>query len=435
MSSPTFPAVRIPVLADVQLPTVMRVRLPQPKGTPVDNLESAIEQALSSAIKLNALPSGARIAVGVGSRGLTNLPGLVAGVVAYLKGRGHNPFIVPAMGSHGGATAEGQAAVLERLGVSEATVGAPVRATMETVEFGTTSQGIPCMLDANAAAADGIVTISRVKSHTSFDRPIESGLVKMVAVGLGKDRGANYVHRMGPPIGLGEVLPEIGRVLLDNAPMVCGLAVVENAHHDIVTVEAVEPESFHAADERLLKLAKSLLARLPFAQIDAMIVEVLGKEISGAGMDYAVTGRTDIRGVPNPPKPFIHKIGVLGCTPESHGNGMGVGMADYIPRALANSLDLQAMYMNSIVATILEKARIPIVLPDERDVARALALTSWCLDPAQSRFCIIRSTMHLNEILVSNSLFEDIAGTPGVEVLSDLAPMEFSDDGVLLTRC
>ncbi|MBL6928698.1 MAG: hypothetical protein ISR44_05950 [Rhodospirillales bacterium] len=435
MSSPVFPEVRIPALDDVVLPEMMRVRLPQPKGSPIADLDNAIAQALAGAGKLNALSPGARVAVGVGSRGLTHLPTLVAGVVGYLKKRRFEPFIVPAMGSHGGATAPGQAGVLERLGVSEATVGAPVRATMETVEFGTTSQGIPCVLDANAAVADGIVIISRVKSHTSFDRPIESGLVKMVAVGLGKDRGANFVHRLGPPIGLGEVLPEIGRVLLEKAPMACGLAVVENAHHDIVTVEAVEPEDFHAADERLLTFAKSLLARLPFAQIDAMVVEYLGKEISGAGMDYAVTGRTDIRGVANPPQPFIHKVGILGCTAESHGNAMGIGMADYMPRSLANELDLEAMYMNAVVATIGEKARIPIVLKDERDVIRACAFSCWAMEPAQARFCIIRSTMHLNEILVSRPLFADIADTPGVDVLSDPAPLEFTDEGVLLTRC
>ena len=435
MSSPTFPAIRIPALEDVKLPDLMRVRLPQPKGTPVADLETAITQALAGAVKLNALPSGASVAVGVGSRGLTHLPKLVAGVVDYLKGRGFNPFIVPAMGSHGGATGPGQAALLERLGVSEVTVGAPVRATMETVEFGVTSQGIPCVLDANAAAADGIVIISRVKSHTSFDRPIESGLVKMVAVGLGKDRGANFVHRLGPPVGLGEVLPEIGRVLLNKAPMACGLAVVENAHHDIVTVEAVEPEDFHAADERLLTFAKSLLARLPFAQIDAMVVELLGKEISGAGMDYAVTGRTDIRGVANPPEPFIHKLGVLGCTEQSHGNAMGIGMADYMPCALANSVDLEAVYTNAVVATIGEKARFPIVLADEREVVRACAFTCWALEPANARICIIRSTMDLGEILVSPALFADIADKPGVGVLSDPAPIEFSDDGLLLTRC
>ena len=209
---------------------------------------------------------------------------------------------------------------------------------------------------------------------------------------------------------------------------------MENAHHDIVAIEAVEPENFHAADARLLKLAKSMLARLPFAQIDAMVVQLVGKEISGAGMDYAVTGRTDIRGVANPPRPFIHKIGVLGCTPASHGNAIGIGVADYIPRTLANTLDLDAMYMNAMVAAIGEKSRIPIVLPTDRDVVRACAFACWRLDPAESRFCVIRSTMDLNEILVSPTLFEDIRGGAGVEPLSDPAALEFTDDGVLLTR-
>ena len=243
------------------------------------------------------------------------------------------------------------------------------------------------------------------------------------------------MHRLGPPMGLGTVLPKIGRVLLDNGPFAGGLATVENAHHDIVTVEAVEPEDFHAADERLLKLAKSMLARLPFAQIDAMVVELVGKEISGAGMDYAVTGRTDIRGIDNPPKPFIHKLGVLGCSPASHGNAIGIGVADYIPRSLANSLDLDAMYMNAMVAVIGEKSRIPIVLPTEADVVRACAFACWRLDPAEARFCVIRSTMDLNEILVSPSLFADIDGRDGVERLSDPAPIAFADDGVLLSRC
>lgn len=435
MKSPIFPAVPMPMLDAVVPPPVMRVRLPQPKGTPVMDIEATVERALGQARKLNAMPPGLNIAIGVGSRGLTHLPRLVAATVKYLKARGHSPFIVPAMGSHGGATAEGQARVLERLGVSEATVGAPVRATMQVVRFGETDEGLPCLMDANAAAADGIVTISRVKSHTSFDRPIESGLVKMVAVGLGKAEGANCVHRLGPPVGFGTVLPKIGRVLLENGPFACGLATVENAHHDIVAIEAVEPEDFHAADERLLKLAKSMLARLPFAQIDAMVVELVGKEISGAGMDYAVTGRTDIRGVDNPPKPFIHKLGVLGCSEASHGNAIGIGVADYIPRALANALDLEAMYMNSMVSVISEKAKIPLVLPTERDVVRACAFASWRLDPSSCRFCLIRSTMDLNEILVSPALYGDIEGSDGVEALSEPTPLAFADDGLLLSRC
>lgn len=433
-SSPHFPAIHIPFLDDVTPPPLMRVRVPQPRGDPVRDLEGTIAASLAGARKLNGLPQGARVAVGVGSRGLAHLPTLVACVVAHLKKRGYRPFIVPAMGSHGGATAEGQAALLARLGVSEETIGAPVEATMEVVERGRTDDGIPCLLDAKAAVADGIVIISRIKSHTSFDRPIESGLVKMVAVGLGKHRGANLVHSLGPRTGFGVVLPKIGQVLLDNAPFVCGLAMVENAHHDIVAIEAVEPENFHATDERLLKTAKSLLARLPFDQIDAMVVELIGKEISGAGMDYAVTGRTDIRGIPNPTTPLINKIGVLDSTPQSHGNGLGIGVANFIPRALANRLDLDAMYQNAMAALITEKCSIPIVLPTESEVFKACAFSSWNPPAESCRFAVIRSTMDLNEILVSPSLFADIDGDPGVEVLSQPEPIRFSDAGELLTR-
>lgn len=434
MLSPYFPPIDIPVLAGVEPPLVRRVRIPQPRVDAIQDLEGTIKSQLEGAVKINLLPPGSSVAVGVGSRGITNLPLLVRCVVDYLKSRDLEPFIVPAMGSHGGATAEGQTCLLAGLGVTEPAVGAPLRATMEVVEVGQTSEGLKCLIDANAMAADGIVTISRVKSHTSFDRPVESGLVKMVAIGLGKQAGATSVHSLGPAIGLGEVLPAIGRVLIDKSPLVCGLAVVENADHDIVRLEAVEPVDFFATDERLLKLAKSTLARLPFEQIDVLIVEELGKEISGCGMDYAVTGRTDIRGIPNPTQPLIYKVAVLGCTELSDGNATGIGMADFIPRSLANTVDLVSLYMNSITAAITEKARFPMVLNSDEDVVKACSLTSWRATPAETRLCVIRNTLELNEILLSQPLLDDIEGQKGVEVLSTAFPLAFDEDGALLSR-
>jgi hypothetical protein len=233
---------------------------------------------------------------------------------------------------------------------------------------------------------------------------------------------------------MGEALPAIGKVLIENSPLVCGLAVVENADHDVVHLEAVEPEDFFGADQRLLKLAKSTLARLPFDQIDVLIVEELGKEISGCGMDYAVTGRTDIRGITNPLKPLIYKVAVLGCTAQSHGNAMGIGMADFIPRSLANKVDLLSVYMNAITAAIIEKARFPVVLSTERDVVKACTLTSWRATPSETRLCVIRNTLELNEILLSRPLLDDIEGQEGVEVLSAPYPLAFTDDGILLSR-
>ena len=433
MLSPTFPEIRLPHLASTPIPPMLRVRLTHPKGGPIADIEGAVDEALGKSRRFADLRSGASVAVAVGSRGIAHIPEVVMAAVRHLKQRNFAPFIVPAMGSHGGATAEGQAGVLAHLGVTEGTVGAPIRATMETVEYGATLHGIPCRFDKNAAEADAVLCINRVKSHTSFDRPIESGLTKLIAVGLGKQVGAQNVHRLGPR-GYIEVLPELARIAIDNAPIAYGIALVENADKHLVVVEGVEPDGFAAADERLLKLAKSLTARLPFDQMDGLIVEWIGKEISGAGMDPAVVGRVGIRGVPGPKKPFVHKLLVLGVTDDSYGNAVGLGNADYTTRKVANKIDLLPMYMNSITAAGTEATRIPAVLADDITAIRAVVATCWRTDMENARLCQIRSTLHLNEILVSPSLYADLEGRPDVERLSDPAPLEFSDAGELLTR-
>jgi len=242
------------------------------------------------------------------------------------------------------------------------------------------------------------------------------------------------MHALGT-IGLSDVLPEIAKISLRESPIFFGLALVENSNKQLVIVEGAEPEKFHEVDERLLKKAKSLLAKLPFDQIDALVVEELGKNISGAGMDYAVTGRTDIRGVDNPLTPFVHKLGVLGMTKEAKGNGIGIGMADYAPRDLANSLDLYSIYFNAVTATFMEKARLPIILPTDLDVFKACVSTCWVADPKFARLAIIKSTLHLNEILVSPNLFIDIAENENTTLIKDARPLEFSDVGTLQMRC
>lgn len=431
MPSPVFPAVHLPHLDDVPLPDVMRVRLRHKDAPAVPDVEATIRAEMARSRRLKDLPQGASVAVGVGSRGIAKLPILARTVIACLREMGLEPFVVPAMGSHGGGTAEGQAGVLKKLGVSEETVGAPVRATMDTVELGTTAEGIPCRFDAHAANADAVVIIARVKPHTSFDRPIESGLTKMMAVGLGKQTGARNVHRLGPR-GYLEVLPALGRIGIERSPVAFGIAVVENSGHELVQIQGVEPERFLEADERLLVRAKELLARLPFDEIDAMLVELIGKEISGAGIDPAVIGRSDIRGIPNP-KPFVVKLGVLALTEETGGNGIGLGAADYTTVEAANACDLKAMYLNSVTSTMPEKARIPIVLPDEATVMRALVATSWALDLASLRWCHIRSTLEIDEVLVSRALFETVLDHPAVEPLSDPEPYRV-EGGRLLTR-
>lgn len=434
MQSPTFPAVHLSMLQSVRLPDVMRVRLTHPSAPAVADINTAVVDQLAKSQQLKSLHKGAKIAVAVGSRGIAGIAIVTKATIETLKVSGFKPFIVPGMGSHGGGTVDGQIAVLAGLGVTEASMGAPIRATMEVVKYGTSSQGVDAMFDKNAAEADGVIIINRVKSHTTFDRPIESGLSKMVAVGLGKGEGAKRVHVLGPE-GLRDVLPELAQISIDHSPICFGLALVENPNKELVVIEGVEPKDFYAADQRLLKKAKSLLARLPFDQIDALVCQQLGKNISGTGMDFAVTGRTDIRGIDNPPKPFIHRIGILGMTPESKGNANGIGMADFAPKDFINSIDLHALYFNGVTAAIVEKGRVPLVLPHDLDVFRACVSTAWVAEPQKARLCVIRSTAHLNEILVSPSLYVDIKNRDDVEVIEEAKSIEFSEDGKLQTVC
>ncbi|HSA80607.1 MAG TPA: DUF362 domain-containing protein [Geminicoccaceae bacterium] len=432
MLSPTFPEVHLPHLKDVPIPPMLRLRLTHPKSDAIADVAGAVDEALARSRQFADLRGGASVAVAVGSRGIAHIPKVVAAAVRHLRQRGFEPFIVPAMGSHGGATAEGQAGVLAHLGVTEASVGAPIRATMETVEYGATLNGIPCRFDRNAAEADAVLCINRVKSHTSFDRPVESGITKLIAVGLGKQAGAQNVHRLGPR-GYTEVLPALARIAIEHAPIAFGIALVESADKELVVIEGVEPERFAATDERLLKLAKSLAPHLPFEQLDGLIVELIGKEISGAGMDPAVVGRVGIRSVPDPGKPFVNKLAVLGVSEDSYGNAVGLGNADYTTRKVANGVDLMPMYMNSITSGGTEGARMPAVLPDDRTVLKAMVATCWRSDLENVRFCQIRSTLHLHEILISPSLLTELEGRSDVQRLSDPAPLQFSAAGELLT--
>ena len=431
--TPIFPAITMPHLAGIVLPKVRRVMIRQPEEAPLQDLEQSVKESLNHCRQLQKLSAGERVAIAVGSRGIAQISQVVRTVVNFLVEKGMMPFIVPAMGSHGGGTSEGQKKVLEKLGIHEVSMGCEVRSSMKTVDYGPISPGIHCHFDENAASADGIVLINRVKAHTSFPREIESGLIKLIAVGLGKAEGARAVHRTGPK-GLEVVLPKLAKKALQNAPITAGLALIENSNKQICHVEGVEPKEFFDSDKRLLKKAKALMPRMPFEQLDALIVEEFGKDISGSGLDPFVTGRTDIRGVKNPEKPFIHKIAGLSMTGPTDGNGMGSGMLDYIPQKTANQFDLQAMYMNSISATILEKAFIPIVLSNEREVVKALVATCWQEDILFLRLAQIKSTLQLSEMLLTEPLFQE-ANNKGV-ILShqECEDFEFDEEGNLCTR-
>ena len=427
-----FPAIHLPQFADEPLPEVVTAKLHHPVTPALDDVASTTRAVLERSHRFKELPAGSRVAITCGSRGIRSMPLVVATAVNWLKERSLRPFIVPAMGSHGGARAESQTALLAELGYTPQSMGCKIESSMEVVQIGTTSHGIPVWIDKKASEADAILIVNRIKAHTSFDREVESGLSKMVAIGLGKAEGARLIHRLGA-IGYLEVLPEWAGIAIAAAPIAYAIGIVENAEKHAAIIEGAEPEDIATTDARLLPVAKANTPKLPFAQIDVLVVERIGKNISGTGMDTGVIGRSDIRGRPSQDNPLIHKLAVLDLTPEAHGNGLGLGLADFMTAEAANSLDLYAMYMNSCTSTFTERVRLPIVLADEKEVLQAAAATCWRLNGGDARLCIIRSTLHLDQILVSPVLAEEL-GDKG-KILDSPQQLEFDDSGRLLTRC
>jgi hypothetical protein len=345
-----------------------------------------------------------RVAISVGSRGVAQIDRLTGAVVRELAARGAQPFIVPAMGSHGGATAEGQRELLTQLGVTEERVGAPIVASMETVQLGETESGKRVYLDARAAEADGIVVMGRVKPHTAFRGEYESGLLKMMAIGLGKHTGAMECHSEG--FGrMAEYLPAYGRVILSRAPILCGLAVVENGYDQPYRIEAIAPEAIMAREPELLREAFSLMPSIPFRRVDVLVVRRIGKNISGDGMDPNITGTFATPFAEGGPE--VGRSVVLDLTEETHGNGLGVGMADFTTARLFSRLDLDAMYPNSLTSTVLGPSRIPIIMKDEETAVKAALYTCNGCDRAHPRVVMIRDTLQLDRLWISPALAEE----------------------------
>lgn len=366
---------------------------------------------------------GMRVAVTVGSRGIARLPELVAALVQMLRARGAEPFVVPAMGSHGGATAEGQAQLLASLGVTEASAGAPIRSSMEVVEVGRTADDWPAYCDRIAFEADGIVVFNRVKPHTAFKADIESGLHKMLAIGLGKRHGAETVHALG----LAEAVRPVGQVTLHKARVVMGVAVVENSRDEPYAIEVVSPEEFEETDRRLLALAKRLLPRLPFDDLDILVVEEMGKNISGTGMDSNVIGIG--RRIGGKWKPEIARLVVLDLTEESHGNALGIGLADLTTRRLVDRIDRRATYTNSMTTRFLGSSKIPMTLDTDQE---ALAVAMMGYDAATVRLARIKNTLELEYLDVSEGLLPAARSQASWSVLQELGPLRFNPQGRLL---
>ena len=411
---------------DVPIPHVAlrRQRLDAPRVIDVEGAARAAAERVAAAAERRPGP----IAVGVGSRGIANLEAIVRGTIDGLRSAGWQPFIVPAMGSHGAATAEGQADVLASMGVTEERVRAPIRATMQTRIVGEID-GLPYHVDRYAVDAGAVLVVSRVKPHTSFRAPVESGPSKMCAIGLGKQPGAQLIHNEGSE-GLARRVPLAPRLLQAAGLLVGSVAVVENQRDETASVQGLAAGEVGArAEEALLELAWRLMPRLPFEKIDVLVVDRMGKDISGAGMDTNVINRFRIVGWEEKGAPFIRTIAVMDLTDASHGNAAGIGLADFIPARLLAKVDLAALYTNSITAGLfgVERCKVPMVLADDRDAVRAAI--AMCGVPAGNiRLAWIHDTLHTELMALTPALLAD---AEGLEPAGELAAMPFGPDGRL----
>jgi hypothetical protein len=386
----------------------------------VDDVPGAMRRALEGLGLAARVRPGMRVAITAGSRGITGIPTLLATAAAYIKGLGAQPVLVAAMGSHGGGTADGQRAVLQSLGITPESAGAPLYCGTDVVDLGRTEDGLTVYLDAYAARADGILVINRVKPHTSFHGPFESGLVKMLVVGLGKPAGAQQFHSLGAH-RLSSALEAIGRVILDRVPVLGGVAVLENGREETADLVPLRPEEMLAAEPRLLERARTLLPRLPVRSLDLLVVEEMGKNISGTGMDTNVIGRMGIAGVPDG-EPLIQRIAVLDLTDASHGNANGMGLADFVSRRFQQKIDFAATYLNTLTATFVQRAKMPIVLDDDRQVAETALATIGSPPPDAARVIRIRNTLMLEHLWCSPAVVAEIRTQPGVAILGPAEP-------------
>ena len=415
------------LVQSVTMPQMVRVRqhFERPHITDVAaKLREELDKPQIKGVDL----TGKRIAITCGSRGIHKIAQMMRQIVAICKERGAEPFIIPAMGSHGGATAEGQRQILTDLGVTEEFCGCPILSSMEVKKIGQTEKGQDVYIDKYAAEADGIILINRIKAHTEFRGPYESGLMKMMAIGLGKQYGAQVCHYAGCH-RLNEMIPAFGNVILDNSPVMFGIGILENAYDETAEIHALTPNEIRAQEPALLEKAKAMMGKILLPHADVLVVDQIGKNFSGNGADPNVTG-----GFESALEGGIHAYRrvVLDVHSESHGNGMGMGVFDTTTRRLVDKLDLGAVYANAITSTTVKLPKIPMTMDNDHDaIAAAIHSCVFAEDRENIKLIRIKNTMELGEIWVSEALLEEVKKNPLLEILSDPEPFAFDEAGNL----
>ena len=416
----------------MRLPKLLRVKQHFPDRA-LPDVAAAVRRELESAAWTAQVKPGSRIAIGAGSRGITNIATIAKATVDFWKSRGMRPFIIPVMGSHGAATAEGQADVLAHYGIIEQTMGCPIVSSLEVVPLGPTPEGIEVVMDRTAFESDGVMLLSRIKWHTDFSGKLESGVHKMMAIGLGKYAGAQRYHTFAVRLGHERVIRSVGRKILSTGKMLGGLGILEDAYHNTGEVHALGVEGMEQREEELLARVKSWAPRIPVESVDLLIVDEMGKNVSGAGMDTKIVNRavTDDNNVwPNAPK--ILRIFVRDLTPVSYGNAVGVGMADLITDRLYNKIDQVPTQLNALTASTPRMCAMPIHFATDQICMEKVVPTLGRLDTLDATVCWIRNTMELGEMMLSENLREEIGRNPALEIIGDPVTVKFDADGSLV---
>jgi hypothetical protein len=416
----------------MKYPAMIRVRQNFNTNS-IQDTHEAVRSEIARIKPREIIAPGNTVALTVGSRGIANLDGVLAELVSELKKIGAKPFIVPAMGSHGGASGEGQKKIIEHYNITEDTMGAPIKSSMEVVEIGSTSDGVPVLLDQNASRADHIIVVNRVKPHTDFKGEIESGLMKMMAIGLGKQKAADHYHNFFMRLGHYHVLTTVAREIIRKCPIAFGLALVENQRDETEIIQAIPPEKIEETERELLIKAKELLPRIPFDPIDLLIVDEMGKDISGTGMDQNVIARTVIPYHQVPTTPKITRIFVRDLSAGSEGNATAIGNADFTTKRLVDKIDRHATYMNAITSSCPEAVRIPPYYDSDREVIEAALNTIGDIEPEKARIVHILNTLKLEKMMISEAMVSEVEQLDNVSIIGSADQMKFDGQGDLIS--
>jgi hypothetical protein len=412
-------------------PLMGRIRQ-QIVSRPLVDIQGSIEDSILRLVPSLKVRPGARVAVGCSSRGIKNYALIVKAVVNGLKAAGYRPHLFPAMGSHGSATARGQAQVLARTGISEKTMGCPIISSLDVEIVGQLPTGMPVVMDRSAFQADAFVVVNRIKSHTEFTHSFESGLMKMMAIGMGKEFGATLYHRFFMKHGYAATIEAIANLILETRPLLFGVGIVEDGLAQTSQVKVISAERLLAEEVKLLKLARKMIPKLPFEDIDVLVIDEMGKDISGSGFDTKVVGRLSMPLLgPDPKTPRIKRIVVCDLTDISKGNADGVGIADFITERLYTKIDRQALYVNALAGSEPEHARIPMVLPTDHAAVEAGIATIGPVDMETLRLVRIINTRDLEVMQVSSALLAECQGRADIQILDNSYPLAFTPDGTL----